>query len=282
MRRTATDKYLQANRALWDEWTGINYRSDFYQVEAFKAGLNKLRPYEIEEVGPVDGRELLHLQCHFGMDTLCWARLGARVTGADFSEKAIEQARALASEVGIEAHFRCAELYELPERLEGDFDVVYTSRGVLGWLPDIDAWARVAAHFVRPGGFFYITDIHPVAQVFDDDEGVTALRLRYPYFTQPEPFEFATQGSYADRTAQVSQKVEYGWNHGLGEIVTAVANAGLHIEFLHEFPFAEWPVSFLRPDADGTHRLPSDDDGKLPLFFSLKATKPTARSTECP
>jgi SAM-dependent methyltransferase len=269
------DRYREANRALWNEWTAINYGSEFYQVEAFKKGLNKLRAYEMEEVGPVDGKSLLHLQCHFGMDTLCWARLGARVTGTDFSEAAILQARALAAEVGLEASFLISDIYELPTRLEGTFDIVYTSRGVLGWLPDIERWAQVAAHFVKPGGFFYLTEIHPIALVFDDDEGATALRLRYPYLTRTEPFAFETRGSYADRTARVDQPFEYGWNHGLGEIVTALANAGLRIEFLHEFPFVEWPVSFLTPAGDGTYRLPPEHDGKLPLFYSFKATKPT-------
>ena len=271
------DRYMKANRALWDEWTQINYRSDFYGVDAFKAGLNKLRQYEMDEVGDVRGKELLHLQCHFGMDTLCWARLGARATGADFSEQGVEQARALASEVGISARFVCSDIYGLPEHLDGTFDIVYTSRGVLGWLPDIERWAQVAAHFVKPGGFFYITEIHPVAQVFDDEDGVAELRLRYPYFTHSEPFEFETQGSYADRNATVAQEVNYSWNHGLGEIVTALAAAGLRIEFVHEFPFVEWPVPFLQPASDGTYRLPPEHDGRLPLFFSLKATKP-ARS----
>lgn len=268
------DKYINANRALWDELARINYRSDFYKVDAFKAGLNKLRPYEMEEIGKVEGKELLHLQCHFGLDTLCWARLGARVTGADFSAAAIEQARALAAEAGLEARFVCSDVYELPDQLNGTFDIVYTSRGVLGWLPDLEGWARVAARFVRPGGFFYITEIHPVAQVFDDDDGVTELRLRYPYFSHADPIVSATQGSYADRNATVAQGVEYSWNHGLGEIVTALASAGLGIDFLHEFSFCEWPLSFLLPAADGTYRLRPEQDGRLPLFFSLKATKP--------
>jgi 2-polyprenyl-3-methyl-5-hydroxy-6-metoxy-1,4-benzoquinol methylase len=268
------NKYLQANRALWDEWAGINYRSDFYKVEDFKKGLNKLRQYEIDEVAPVAGKDLLHLQCHFGLDTLCWARLGARVTGADFSAAAIEHAVALAGEVGIPARFVCSELSDLPAHLEGSFDVVYASRGVLGWLPDLTRWGEVVAHFIKPRGFFYITEIHPFAQVFDDDDGVTELRIRYPYFTTAEPLTFKVQGSYADRSAQVHQEYEYGWNHGLGEIVTALTQAGLRIEFLHEFQFCEWPVSYLEPAADGTYRLPSDLEGKLPLFFSLRASKP--------
>jgi len=269
------EKYLKANRALWDEWTPINYRSDFYRVEAFKGGLNKLRPYELDEVGPVQGKDLLHLQCHFGLDTLCWARLGAHVTGADFSTAAVEQARALAAEVGIEARFVCSDLYDLPNQLDGTFDVVYTSRGVLGWLPDVDRWAQVAANFVKPGGFFYITEVHPVANVFDDDEGVTELRLRHSYFSHPEPMVFQTKGSYADRSASVTQEAEYAWNHGMGEIVTALAKASLRIDFLHEFPFVDWPISFLQPAPDGTYRLPPEHDRRLPLFFSLKASRPT-------
>lgn len=268
------DKYLEANRALWDELTGINFRSDFYRVEAFKAGLNKLRPYELDEVGPVDGKDLLHLQCHFGLDSLCWARLGARVVGADFSPAAVEQARALAADVGLDAKFVCSDLYDLPNQLTERFDVVYTSRGVLGWLPDVERWAQVAAHFVRPGGFVYITEVHPVANVFDDDQGATDLRLRYPYFSQAEPFVFETKGSYADRSASVTQEVEYSWNHGMGEIITALASTGLRLDFLHEFPFVEWPVSFLRLAADGTYRLPPEHEGQLPLFFSLKASRP--------
>lgn len=269
------ERYLKANRALWDEWTGINYRSDFYKVEAFKAGLNKLRPYELDEVGPVQGKDLLHLQCHFGLDTLCWARLGAHATGADFSPAAIDQASALADEVGLDARFVCSDLHDLPDHLSETFDVVYTSRGVLGWLPDLDRWAQVAAHFVKPGGFFYITEAHPIANVFDDDEGMTDLRLRYPYFSHADPLLSKTHGSYADRSASVDQAVQYNWNHGLGEIVTALAKTDLRIDFLHEFPFCAWPASFLQPASDGTYRLPPEHDGKLPLFFSLRASRPT-------
>src|SRR5207245_10996144 len=172
------DKYLQANRALWDEWTGINYRSDFYKVEAFKAGQNRLRDYEMEEVGPVEGKTLLHLQCHFGLDTLSWARLGATVTGADFSPAGIEQARALAAELSLPATFVCADLYDLPALLPGSFDIVYTSRGVLGWLPDIERGAQVGAPLLKPGAAFCITAVQPIDQVFAADVAVTALRLR--------------------------------------------------------------------------------------------------------
>ena len=134
---------LRDNQALWDAWTRIHEASEFYDLEGFKRGGIRLRPYEVDEVGPVEGKDLLHVQCHFGIDTLSWARLGARVTGADFSDAAVGLARSIAAEIGIEnARFVRSSVYDLPENLKGEFDIVYTSRGVLGWLPDIRRWAE--------------------------------------------------------------------------------------------------------------------------------------------
>jgi SAM-dependent methyltransferase len=270
------DPYLAANRVLWDEWADVNARSEFYRVEEFKRGRSRLRSYEIDEIGPVVGKSLLHLQCHFGLDTLSWAREGAVVTGTDFSPRALSIARGLSEELGIPATFVDSNLYELPDRLAGQFDVVYTSRGVLGWLPDIERWAEVAAGFVAPGGFVYVTEVHPFLQVFEDEGDVDFHRpeLRYPYWSHEEPLAFDVQGSYADPEAQIESTREYGWNHSLGEIVTGLARAGLVLEFLHEFPFLEWPSPGLEHHDDGTHRLPADLDGRMPLFFSLKASKP--------
>jgi SAM-dependent methyltransferase len=271
------DDALRSNRELWDAWTKLHVPSKFYDVESFRNGMRPIRvaDYEREEVGSVEGKSLLHLQCHFGLDTLSWARLGATVTGIDFSEEAISAARGLAAEVGIEARFIQSDVYRLPDVLDEQFDVVYTSGGVLGWLPDIVAWGRVAARFVRPGGSLYLTEIHPVAQVFDD-EGVEPgeLRLRYPYWSHAEPLRFDVKGSYADPDAPTEGLVEYGWDHSPGEIVTSLADAGLRLEFLHEFDFVRWPVPFLVESADGRYRLPDGSKGSLPLFFSLKAAKP--------
>jgi SAM-dependent methyltransferase len=267
---------IRDNNALWDEWTRIHETSAFYDLEGFKRGGVRLRPYELDEIGPVDGLELLHLQCHFGIDTLSWARLGARVTGVDFSLAGVELARSVAAEIGIDgARFVHSDLYDLPTVLDGTFDLVYTSRGVLGWLPDVRRWAEVIAHFVRPGGRFYITEIHPVAQVFEDDDIEPGeLRLRYPYWQHVEPLSFPVIGSYAEPTAEVGVHTEHGWNHGLGEIVTALVDAGLRIDSLREYPFVDWPVEFLVEAPDGTYRLPAGTPGELPLFFSILATKP--------
>ncbi len=265
--------FLEDNRALWDEWAVINHESDFYRVGEFKRGTSKLRGYELEEVGPVAGKSLLHLQCHFGLDTLSWAREGAIVTGADFSDQAIALARGLAAELAIQATFVRSDLYELPNVLDGPFDVVYTSRGILGWLPDLARWGQVIAHFLRPGGIFYITEVHPFLQVMDDDDGVTELRLRFHYFPRPEPVTFPVQGSYADRTAPLEQKVEHWWQHSVSEIVGSLIDAGLDIEFFHEFPFLEWPAPGL-VERDGRWWLPETQEGEIPLFFSLRARKP--------
>ena len=272
------DDALRANRDLWDAWTGIHTASEFYDVPSFRDGRQPIRlaGYEREEIGPVAGKSLLHLQCHFGLDTLSWARLGANVTGADFSERAVESARALAAEIGVPATFVLSNLYDLPDALEGEFDIVYTSRGVLGWLPDVAGWARVAARFVKPGGTFYVTEIHPAAQVFEND-GVAPgeLRLAYPYWSHAEPLTFDVHGSYADPGAATDPAlVEHGWDHSLGEIVTALVDAGLRIEFLHEFDFCEWKLDFLVEGDDGRWRLPDGTKGQLPLFFSIRASKP--------
>jgi SAM-dependent methyltransferase len=281
---TGNDQYMTANRDLWDELARVHETTSFYDLDGFRRGGVRLRDFEIEDVGPVEGKTLLHLQCHFGIDTLSWARLGARVTGADFSPKAVDLATRLAAELDLDARFVCSNVYDLIGSLDGQFDVVYTSRGVLGWLPDVGAWARVAAHFVKPGGVFYIHEIHPVARVWQDENVAPGeLRLHYPYFTPPKPLEFDSQGSYADPDAHLAVTKEYGWNHSMAEIVTALASAGLRIDLLREFPYSEWAMGFLEernvtPDgeteAKSTWWLPEHAGGELPLFFALRASKP--------
>ena len=267
-----------ANQALWEAWTAVHAAGEFYDLAGFRAGGIRLRDDEIAAVGDVAGKTLLHLQCHFGIDTLSWARLGARVTGADFSPAAIRLARELAMDVGFpEARFVESNLYDLPSQLEDTFDVVYTSRGVLSWLPDIGGWARVVAQFVRPGGTFFMTEIHPVVMAFEN-EGVAPgeLRLAYPYWEHRDPLIFAVTGSYADPTADVGDQMEHGWDHGLGEIVTALIEAGLRIEWLAEHPYLDWATDFLveTEPGSGRYRLPPGTAGELPLMFSLRAVRP--------
>jgi ubiquinone/menaquinone biosynthesis C-methylase UbiE len=264
---------MEANRAHWDEVTPIHVASRFYDVDGFRAEPDSLKPVELEELGDVRGKSLLHLQCHFGMDTISWARRGARVTGIDFSGAAIEQARALAAEVGVGARFVQSNIYGLPGVLDGQFDIVFTSYGALIWLPDKPAWARVAARFVRPGGTFYIAEFHPFAGIFGYHED---LRIEYPYFAQERPLTFDDAGTYTDRMVPIANARTYEFPFTLGDIVTALIDAGLTIEFLHEFPFSTYqflPCTYAA--ADGRVRL-KEHDGSVPLLFSIRATKPAA------
>src|SRR3989337_1874468 len=204
---------MAANRMNWDERVPIHVAAGFYNVAAFKAGKSKLKPVELSEAGDVRGKTLLHLQCHFGLDTLSWAREGAIVTGIDFSDRAIEAARALASETGIDARFVLSDVYSLPDKLNGQFDNVFASYGVLFWLPDVARWAKVAAHFLGPGGTFYRVEFHPIVGVFDSDPALTDLQVRYPYFPTPEPLRFDDDGTYADRTAKIENRTTYSRPH---------------------------------------------------------------------
>jgi SAM-dependent methyltransferase len=269
-------RYLRSNQAMWDVWARHHVASPFYDVEGFKAGGRKgrrgLDALETRLVGEVNGKSLLHLQCHFGLDTLTWARRGAAVTGVDFSEQAIGAARALASEVGLPATFIHSDVYDLPARLEGEFDIVFASHGVLCWLPDLDRWAGVAAHFLRPGGRFYLIEVHPFPLVFDEKCGDRELQVGYPYFHPGEPLRSERRGSYAVPEADFDS-VMYEWVHPLSDAVGAMLRAGLRLDSFEEYPYLGWamfPWMVERPD--GMWELP-EGMLSLPLMFSLAASK---------
>jgi SAM-dependent methyltransferase len=259
-----TDEYLNVNRDNWDERTALHLRA--YPVDAFRAGESTLKAIELEEVGDVAGRSLLHLQCHIGLDTLSWSRLGAAVTGVDFSPAAIDAARALAGETGIDARFIRSDIDSLPDVLEERFDIVFASYGVLCWIPDVDRWARVAAHFVRPGGFLYLLDGHPINHLLDDDG--RCRREGAAYF-DPSPERDEHHGSYVGPPTPFAHPVTYQWQHTVGEIVSAIASAGLRIEFVHEWPLSGYAyIEGMVEAEDGYWRLPGDP---WPFLLSVKA-----------
>ena len=266
------DKFLSANQKLWDQWTAEHEKSPFYDLEGFKRGKDRLHSIELSELGNVSGKSLLHLQCHFGMDTLAWARRGAIVTGMDLSEKSIELARSLSEELNIPAKFVCSDIYQLPENLSGEFDIVFTSYGVLHWLKDLPQWAKIIAHFLKPNGIFYIVEDHPTFRMFTTEDETT-IKLDNPYFYSEEPYHLEMTGSYA--TDNQGEKVSfYMWDHGIGEVITSIIDAGLTIEFLHEFPYAaRAKFPFMEQSEDGWWRLP-DKYVQIPFLFSLLAIKP--------
>ena len=263
-----SDDWLAANRELWDAWTEINARSDFYDLEAFRAGASSLQPVELEELGDVHGKTLLHLQCHFGLDTLSWARQGAQATGVDFSEAAIELARSLSTELDLPARFVASDVFDLPNRLDGEFDIVFTSYGVIDWLRDLSAWGRIIASFLKPGGAFHMVEFHPFALTLGDD----GQAFHYPYFPSPTPIRTVEHGSYADRDAEIKQ-VSYAWCHSLGEIVTALAAAGLRIEHLHEFPHSPYDCFDFTEEIEPGKSVITGLEDRAPLLFSIKATR---------
>ena len=267
------DKHRSANRASWDERVSIHVGSEFYDVAAFKEGKSSLKPVDVEALGDVRGRSLLHLQCHFGLDTLSWARLGATVTGIDFSPRAVEAARALSRETGIPGRFIECELYEAPIVLDERFDIVYTGLGALCWLPDIRRWAEVVAHFLKPAGTFYIREGHPVLWSLGEVGTKGVLEITQPYFEVVEPIRWEDDRDYADPEASLENRVTYEWNHGLGEIVTSLVGAGLRIEFVREHQECDWqPLPQMVRGADGFWRLPERPE-RLPLMYSIRAVK---------
>lgn len=284
------EPYLDVNRASWDERVPIHVASQGYNREGFLRGEKLLCPVESAEVGDVAGKTLLHLQCHFGMDTLNWARLGASVTGIDFSEPAIEAANALSRDSGIPGRFLLGNVYDAPRLLDERFDIVYTGIGALNWLPDIRGWARVAAGFVKPGGFLYIYEGHPMLWSIDDERDDQQLVVAYPYFERDEPNAWDTGTTYVDGPP-LSKTRTYEWNHGLGEIVTAIIDSGLRLEFLHEHRDVPWQaLPWMEPAGGGSEasgelagvpynsrhlwRLPEAQRDLVPLMYSLRASRP--------
>jgi len=270
--RKGDRRRMSVNRRKWDESVPLHVASPLYDVPAFLRGASTLRPLEVREVGPVRGKKLLHLQCHFGLDTLSWARRGAEVTGVDFSLPAVRTARRLAKKTGIGARFVHSNIYDLPHSFDGRFDVVYTGKGVLPWLPDIDGWAEVVARTLRPGGRFFLLEDHPIVEVFPGDPGITELELREPYFrSRAIREEYA--GTYATDT-KMKHRVSYFWNHTVADILSALAGHGLRIRSVREYPYGFWRrFPFMTEDANGWWHL-DRQAGMIPLMWSVSAVRP--------
>lgn len=262
--------YFAANKAAWNQRVTVHTQSDFYQLEEWKKpGGNSLTPIERGELGDLSGLKVLHLQCHFGQDTLSLARMGAQVTGCDLSEAAINAATALATEVGIaDATFVCCNVYDLPQHLEGQFDLVFTSYGTIGWLPDLQPWAKVVAHFLRPGGAFYMADFHPVLWMMDD----SMSHLQYAYHNAGV-IETQQTGTYADRNADINN-TEYGWNHSISELLNSLLQQGLQLEFFNEYPYSPYDC-FAKTvkGEDGFYRIKGLEN-ILPMVYSLRMRRP--------
>jgi SAM-dependent methyltransferase len=266
------ESFGSANRDYWDGKASFNVAS--WDVDAFVADparLTRIVAADREALGDVRGRSLLHLQCHFGMDTLAWARLGAAVTGVDFSPHAIEIAIGLAARTGLAARFVEADLYATPDVLPETFDIVYTGGGALCWLPDIRGWAQVVGRMLRPGGTFYIREAHPLLWSLEDERDDPQLVIVRPYFEIARPTRWDAEPVWDVKAPEVT--THYEWNHGLGEIIGALLAAGLVIKVFCEHRTCLWQaLPFMVEREDGWWHLP-DRPERLPLMYSIRARK---------
>jgi SAM-dependent methyltransferase len=258
---------------MWDERVPIHVRSDFYDVEAFKAGHAQVQPFEVGELGALGGCRLLHLQCHFGLDTMDLVRLHPtlRAVGLDFSAPAIAAAAQLAGELDLadRVSFVQADVRDAVATLgSAQFDVVYTGKGALCWLPDLNQWAADCSRLLRPGGWLYVCEFHPVGSCLDYAEPT----IKYDYFDN-EAIEDQTPGTYADEAAPTRHNLSYEWQHSLAQVFDGILGAGLELRFFHEWDHTLFGLTnWLVKGEDGRYRWPGA--GKLPLMYSLKAQKP--------
>jgi SAM-dependent methyltransferase len=257
---------VTANREWWDAVTPHHVKSG-YDVDGFRAGGLHLGAIERRLLADVAGKRLLHLQCHFGLDSLSWARLGASVVGVDFSQPAISQATELRDEFGLDAAFVCCDVYDSRAHVDGVFDIVFASYGAMPWLPDIEAWAAMVASCLRPGGRQLVVDHHPLGNVFVGSRA-DDLQVKRSYFDHAAIPTTGT-GSYVEGV-DVGEHTTYEWHHTLGEVATAVIRAGMVIDVLEEHPWAafQWFDGMVRDD-EGRWRLPDDP---VPLLYALSAT----------
>lgn len=259
--------FFKTNKATWNEKVKVHSKSEMYDMEGFKKGKSSLRHYELEALGDVSGKSLLHLQCHFGQDTLSWSRLGAKCTGVDFSDEGIKVAKQLNEELQLDAEFVCCNVLDTSKYIKDQFDIVFTSYGVIGWLPDLKPWGKMIAERLKSGGTFFIAEFHPIVWMFDYLEENPIMKYGY---MQDEVIYEEYEGTYADEDSKMISK-EYGWNHGLGEVVTALTEAGLHIDYLKEYDESPYDVlpNLIKTDSG----MFVTKDKLYPLIFCLKAKK---------
>ncbi len=259
--------YLAMNRAAWNAKTPVHVASAFYDMPGFMAGNTSLKELELGLLGDLRGKRVLHLQCHFGQDTLSLARMGADVTGVDFSDVAVAKARSLAAELRLQARFIECDVYSLKSRLDEEFDVVFTSYGAIGWLPDLKPWAEIARHFLKRGGRFVMVEFHPMVWMFDTQ----FKSIDYSYFNRGAIVEHAT-GTYADPTASISYDIA-GWIHPVSDVLQNLLEAGLRLEQFREWdysPFACFDEG--EEDAPGIYRI-KHLKSKVPMTYGVVAAR---------
>ena len=259
--------YIEINRQSWNNRTETHLKSEFYDLDNFVKGKTSLNSIELDLLGDVKGKTILHLQCHFGQDTISLSRLGAEVTGIDLSDKAIQSAQQIAKDTHSNANFICCDIYDLPNHLDKQFDIVFTSYGTIGWLPDLDKWANIVSHYLKPNGQFVFVEFHPVVWMFDDN----FEKIGYNYFNSGAIVE-SESGTYADKTAEISQE-NVMWNHGLSEVMNSLINNGLEINSLNEYDYSPYNCFNKTVEFEPNKYRIAHLQDKIPMVFSIVAKK---------
>jgi SAM-dependent methyltransferase len=263
------EKYITENRKHWNARVPVHVNSDFYDIKTFIEGKSSLKNIELDILGDIKGKSILHLQCHFGQDSISLSRMGAKVTGVDLSDAAIAKAQELNTQIGTDAKFICCDLYSLKEHLHKKFDMVFTSYGTIGWLPDLNKWADIIKHFLKPGGEFIFVEFHPVIWMYNDEFS----KITYSYFNT-EPIIIESKGTYADRDAPINN-VEYGWNHSLDEVNPSLLNQQLIINHFKEYDYSPYNCFQCTTKKDNDNYYIEHLGNKIPMVYSLKAINPS-------
>ncbi|MFZ1636058.1 MAG: class I SAM-dependent methyltransferase [Chitinophagales bacterium] len=264
---TMEQDYREINRKSWNNRVDAHFKSDFYNVTAFLNGKSSLNAIELDLLGDIQNKSVLHLQCHFGQDSISLARLGAKVTGVDLSDKAIQTAQELNTKTNTDVDFICCDIYDLPNYCTQQFDIIYTSYGTIGWLPDLNKWAAIIAQFLKPGGKFIFVEFHPVVWMFDDDFS----KIKYTYHNSGQIVENET-GTYADKQAAIQQDYVM-WNHGLAEVFTALLHHNLSITNFQEFDYSPYNCFNKTIEFEpGKFRI-EHLENKIPMVYALTAVK---------
>lgn len=253
---------IKLNKNSWNKRTPIHFNSKFYDVEKFIKGGSSLKKFEIDALGDLNSKSVLHLQCHFGQDSLSLARLGAEVTGVDFSQIAIEKAKSLSKTINTPASFVLSDVMTL--ELGKEFDIVFTSYGTIGWLPDLDAWAKTIYKHLKKGGLFVFVEFHPFIDLLHEN--------RYDYFFKPMPDQEIEHGTYTDGGEDLVHE-NCWWNHSLTEIFGALENNGLILKYFEEHNYSPYPLKGYTEIAPGRYVLSNRKEQSLPYTFTLKAVK---------
>jgi SAM-dependent methyltransferase len=259
--------YININKQTWNDITDVHIASEFYDMKGFMEGKSTLNSIELELLGDISNKSILHLQCHFGQDTMTFSRIGAKATGIDLSDKAIERAREFAAKLDLDTTFVCCDIYDTPKYIDEKFDIVFTSYGTIGWLPDLVKWAGVVSHFLKPGGKFIMADFHPVVWMYDND----FKEVYYNYFNV-EPIIEEETGTYAEKNAALYAK-SIGWNHPISDILNSLINNGLEINCFNEYDYSPYNCFNETEEFEPNKFRIKTFENKIPIVYAIKGTK---------